>query len=75
MTKQQIIDSAKQLPRDEQIDLAAELWDAIEVSNGDFPLSEEQKAELDRRIAESDSNPQPAEDVESLKARVLRGDF
>ena len=73
MTKQQIIESAKHLPREEQIDLAMELWDAI--VDDDLPLTSEQKFELGRRMSESDSNPQPAEDVESLKARLLRGDF
>lgn len=75
MTKQQIIENVKQLPRGEQIDLAMELWDAVDISDSEFPLTDDQKAELDRRLAEADSNPQPAEDVELLKARLLRGEF
>ncbi len=75
MTKQQILESAKHLPRDQQIDLAIEFWDAVDLGDLDFPLSDEQKAELDRRMAESNTNPQPAEDVEALKTRLLRGEF
>ncbi len=75
MTRQQIINNVKQLPRSEQIDLAMELWDAVDVREGDFPLNDEQKAELDRRLTEASSNRQPAEDLESLKTRLLRGEF
>ena len=75
MTRQQIIDNARQLSRDEQIDLAMELWDIVELREDDFALTDAQKAELDRRSAESDRDPQPAEDVDSLTARLLRGEF
>jgi putative addiction module component (TIGR02574 family) len=75
MTKQEIIDSARHLPREDQIDLAMEFWDAIEIGDGDFPLTADQKVELDLRLAEADSNPQCAEDIELLKSRLLRGDF
>lgn len=75
MTKQQILDTAKQLPREEQIDLALEFWDAVHVSELDLPLTADQQGELDRRMVESDSNPQPIEDVQAIKDRLLRGEL
>ena len=75
MTKQQILESAKHLPRDQQIDLAIEFWAAVDLCDGDYPLTEAQRQELDRRIAESDANPQAPEEIEALKARLLKGEF
>jgi len=75
MTKHQIMDSARHLPRSQQIDLALQLWEVLQISDADFPPTDPQKAELDRRIAESDANPQPPEEVDAIKSRLLQGEF
>jgi putative addiction module component (TIGR02574 family) len=75
MTKEQLIATAKALPKEDRLDLAMELWDAIELAVGDLPLSDEQRADLDQRIADDEANPQPAEDWTSLRKKLLDGDF
>jgi putative addiction module component (TIGR02574 family) len=75
MTKREILENVRQLTRDEQVDLAFEIWDLVDVRQDQFPLDDEQRTELDRRVAESNANPQPAEEFDALKARLLRGDF
>jgi putative addiction module component (TIGR02574 family) len=61
--------------RDQQIHLAMELWKAIEVRDDDATISDEQRAELDRRIAEADANPKPSEDWNALREKLLRGEI
>ena len=73
MTRDQIIQSVRSLPRDEQIDLALELWEFIDPN--DLPATEAQRRELDRRIAADDADPQPAEPWQDLRAKLLRGEF
>ena len=76
MTRQQIFESAKLLSREEQIDLAMELWDLAEpLTQEELLVSDELKAELDRRLAEADANSQPAEDWSVTRAKLLRGEF
>ena len=51
---------------DEKIQLVEDLWDSIAAEYEAAPLTDDQKAELDRRVAEyeADKNPgRPAEDV------------
>jgi putative addiction module component (TIGR02574 family) len=49
----------KNLPVDERIQLVEDLWDSIAVDQSSLPLTEEQKAELDKRLRafEIDQNP------------------
>ena len=62
----------------ERIELAQDLWDSLEddqVAEA-FPLSDEQRAELDRRLADLDANPdagRPWEEVEAeIRARLRK---
>jgi len=75
MTKEQLIETAKALPKEDRIDLAMELWDAIELAFGDLPLTDEQRVDLDQRIAEDEVNPQPAEDWIALRKKLLDGEI
>jgi putative addiction module component (TIGR02574 family) len=75
MTKEQIIENVRQLPRQDQLDLACELLEIVDPAPLDGPLSDELKAELDRRMAEADAEKAPPEDLETLKAKLLRGEF
>jgi putative addiction module component (TIGR02574 family) len=63
----------------ERIELAQDLWDSLDPAHvaDAFPLTDEQRAELDRRLAELDANPglgRPWEDVEAeIRARIRKG--
>jgi putative addiction module component (TIGR02574 family) len=59
-------DDLRKLPLDERIRLVEDLWDSIAADQNLLPLTPEQRAELDRRLAayEADGNPgRLAEDV------------
>ena len=75
MTKQEILNNVRQLPRQEQVDLAMSLWEIVEIQDDELPLTDAQRTELDRRLAEAKADPQPAEDIDALSERLLRGDF
>jgi putative addiction module component (TIGR02574 family) len=55
----------------ERIQLAEDLWDSILAEgNADFPLSESQKQELDRRLELHRQNPQQGSTWEEVKQRL-----
>jgi putative addiction module component (TIGR02574 family) len=72
MTKDQLLESASSLPQQERIDLVLDLWDTIDA---EAPLTEAQKQELDRRLAESVGTDRPGDDWDTLRAELLRGDL
>lgn len=58
--------SLKQLPLDERMRIVEDLWDSIAADREALPLTEAQKAELDRRLAayEADGDRgRPADEV------------
>jgi putative addiction module component (TIGR02574 family) len=55
----------------EKIQLVEDLWDSIAVESEGLPLSDWQKAELDRREAEYRRNPSLACTWEEAKQRIL----
>ena len=73
MTKDQLLESASSLPKQQRIDLVLDLWDTIDAD--DTPPTQAQKQELDRRIAEEAGATDAGEDWENLKAKLLRGEF
>jgi putative addiction module component (TIGR02574 family) len=75
MTRQQLLQSARSLSRNERIDLALDLWDSIEAEAADMSLTEEQRRELERRVAADQSEAHPAERWDDLRARLLRGEI
>jgi putative addiction module component (TIGR02574 family) len=75
MTKAQILETAKLLSPDDRIDLAMDLWDTIQPADADRMMSPALREELRRSVAEDEANPQPAEDWDDLKAKLLRGEF
>ena len=58
-----------QLTPKERRDLVAELWVAVEEDEA-FALTPEQKAEIDRRIAEHQRDPGRASSWEEVRARL-----
>jgi len=71
MTKAQLEELLK-LPVQERIDLAMALWDSIAEPDREehLPLTEAQKAELDRRLAEHDRNPSRGIPWEEVQRRL-----
>jgi putative addiction module component (TIGR02574 family) len=54
----------------ERIQLAEDLWDSIPPEGADVPLTEGQKAELDRRLDDLEQNPDAGESWEVVRARL-----
>ena len=60
-----------QLPRDVRVALVHEIWDSIAVETTTIPLSDAQRAELARRIADEDANPDDVTPWEQVEAEIL----
>ena len=57
----------------ERIQLAQDLWDSIAEEAQTLPLTEEQRAELDRRLADAEQSPGEGHSWTEVKARLLHG--
>ena len=66
------IDELLKLPVPERLELAMALWDSIAEPElqDQLPLTEAQKAELDRRLAEHDRDPSRAIPWEEVQRRL-----
>lgn len=60
-----------QLPRDVRVALVHEIWDSIAAETTSMPLSDAQRAELERRIADDDANPDDVTPWEQVEAEIL----
>ena len=60
------------LPIDERIRLVEEIWDSIAEVPEAVPLTEAQKEELDRRLAEYEANPAEGAPWAEVRARILK---
>ena len=73
MNKATLLAEILRLPEDERRELVEELFESLPQVSADFALTEEQKAELDRRLGEHRRDPSsaiPAEEViASLRSR------
>jgi putative addiction module component (TIGR02574 family) len=55
----------------ERIQLAEDLWDSVAAHPEQVETSPDQLAELERRLAELDENPEAGESWDQVKARLL----
>jgi len=55
---------------EERLTLVEELWDSIAADSSAVPLTEAQRTELDRRIAEHEANPDDVVPWEEVKASI-----
>ena len=55
---------------EERLALVEELWDSIAESSADLPLTEAQRAELERRLAEHEAHPDDVIPWEEIKASI-----
>ena len=60
-----------QLSRDQRIALVQEIWDTIAAEPHPPLLTEAQRRELERRVAEDDANPNDVVPWEQVKAQAL----
>lgn len=54
----------------ERIQLAEDLWDSVAAETGGLPLTATQTAELDRRLADLESDPDSGEDWGTVRSRI-----
>ena len=55
---------------EERLALVEELWDSIADSDAGLPLTDSQQAELDRRLAEHDAQPDDVVPWDQVKASI-----
>jgi putative addiction module component (TIGR02574 family) len=75
MNKATLLKRLMQLTPTERLDIAEQLWDSVHPPGSirpgeEFVLTDEQKAELDRRIAEHERDPSSAIPWEVVRARL-----
>jgi putative addiction module component (TIGR02574 family) len=61
-----------QLSREQRIALVLEIWDAIAAESAQPFLTESQRQELQRRVAEDDASPDDVVPWEQVKAQTLK---
>ena len=52
-----VLDEALRLPVPERIELVQAIWDSIVAESASVDVTDEQRTEIDRRIADAASNP------------------
>jgi putative addiction module component (TIGR02574 family) len=62
-----------ELPVAERIRLIELIWDSIVAVPEAVPLSDELKAELDRRFAEFEASPEAGSPWEDVRRRIVQG--
>jgi putative addiction module component (TIGR02574 family) len=70
MNATEILEAAKALPKEERIKLAQDFWEIIVEDGCDPDLTPELAAELDRRVAEFEANPDKGIPWEQVKAEM-----
>ncbi len=64
------LDELLKLTVAERIQLAEDLWDSIVAKPDALPLTDAQQAEIERRLAEHDRDPESAIPWEEARARL-----
>jgi putative addiction module component (TIGR02574 family) len=71
MDYQSVLNEVESWSVDDRVRLVQDVWDQLADQGYEPELTEEMKAELDRRIEELDRNPDAGVPWEEVKARVL----
>ena len=64
------LDDVLRLPLAERLRLVEAIWDSIAAEPAGAPLTDAQRAELDRRLAEHEANPDDVVSWEEIKASI-----
>lgn len=70
--KQNLVAEILELPVAERVLLVEAIWDSISAAPESLPLTQWQKDELDRRLAEHQSDPESGASFEEVLARIRR---
>lgn len=70
--KQELVAEILALPVAERVRLVEAIWDSISAVPEALPLTDWQKQELDRRLAEFEANPDEGATLEEVFARIRR---
>lgn len=65
-------DDIDKLPLEERLQLVEDVWESIRAHPETLPLTEAQRAELDRRLAAHRADPGATEDAKSVLSRLRR---
>jgi putative addiction module component (TIGR02574 family) len=60
------------LSAEERLALVQEIWDSLAEEMEQFPISDAQRRELDRRVAAYEASPEEVVPWEQVKAQALR---
>lgn len=67
-----LLEQARKLSVNEQIELVEALWDHIVKQNAVPPMTQSQRAELDRRIADHEKHPDDVISWDDVKAEAFK---
>ncbi len=71
MTKKALFEELLELSPAERVQLAEDLWDSVAATPGDIPaLTEAQRDEIDRRMADHERDPSSARTWDDVRARL-----
>lgn len=70
--KQELVAQILALPVSERMRLVEAIWDSISAVPEALPLTQWQREELDRRLAEFESDPDSGATLEEVFARIRR---
>jgi putative addiction module component (TIGR02574 family) len=71
--KQELVAEILALPVQERVRLVEAIWDSISAVPEALPLTQWQREELDRRLAEFEADPEAGSTLEEVFARIRRG--
>jgi putative addiction module component (TIGR02574 family) len=70
--KQDLVAEILALPVEDRVRLVEAIWDSISAVPEALPLTDGQKEELDRRLAELEADPEAGSSLEEVFARIRR---
>jgi len=70
--KHELVAEILALPVEERVRLVEAIWDSISAVPDALPLTQWQKDELDRRLAEFEADPDSGATLEEVFARIRR---
>ncbi len=71
MTKHGVIEKALELSPADRLDVIEHLWASLDQNSADVELTDEWRAELDRRLADHRANPRDVQPWDQVKAEIL----
>jgi putative addiction module component (TIGR02574 family) len=71
--KNALVAEILELPVAERVRLVEAIWDSISAAPESLPLTQWQRDELDRRLAEYEADSHPGSTLEKVFARIRQG--